>query len=329
MRRDIESQLRARKAQLRATGDQTRAQLRATREQTRDQLKATRAQIEATNQRITKRAGRNLPLAIGAGLVLGFAMLFSLIVVEELFMVVGGVLLGFCAVELATAMRQGGRDVPRLPAVLGVLVMLPIGFYLGASGVWLGTLAVGAVLVVWRLVEVLPKRNRVSPAFLLRDLGAALFIQIYLGTLGGLAFVLTAADDGEGRWWVLAFILLNIAVDVAAWASGVLFGKHKMAPRISPSKTWEGFAGSMVAALAAGILFAVLLLDQAWWVGVVFGLLIGLSGTAGDLIESLIKRDLGVKDISSWLPGHGGFLDRLDSIIPSAAVTYVLFLLFS
>ncbi|MET0974892.1 MAG: phosphatidate cytidylyltransferase, partial [Leifsonia sp.] len=122
---------------------------------------------------------------------------------------------------------------------------------------------------------------------------------------------------------------LVIAVDTGAYASGLLFGKHPMAPRISPKKTWEGFAGAVVASLIGGVLLATLMLGMPWWFGLVFGISILLSATIGDLSESLLKRDLGIKDMSSWLPGHGGFLDRLDSILPSAVIAYALFLIFA
>jgi phosphatidate cytidylyltransferase len=109
----------------------------------------------------------------------------------------------------------------------------------------------------------------------------------------------------------------------------LLFGKHPMAPRISPKKTWEGFGGSITLATIAGIVVSIFMLHEEWWVGLVFGIALALTATLGDLTESLIKRDLGIKDMSTWLPGHGGFLDRLDSVLPSAAVAYTLFLLFS
>jgi phosphatidate cytidylyltransferase len=120
-----------------------------------------------------------------------------------------------------------------------------------------------------------------------------------------------------------------ISVDTGAYASGLLFGKHPMAPRISPKKTWEGFAGAVLVALVAGVILAVFMLHEQWWVGIIFGATIVFTATIGDLTESLIKRDLGIKDISTWLPGHGGFLDRLDSILPSAAAAYALFLIFT
>ena len=133
----------------------------------------------------------------------------------------------------------------------------------------------------------------------------------------------------DGEWWTLSFLLLVISADTAAYASGLSFGKHPMVPTISPKKTWEGFAGAALATTVVGILLAVLMLDQPWWFGAIFGLVILVAATFGDLAESLIKRDLGIKDMSSWLPGHGGFLDRLDSILPSAAAAYALYLIFA
>ena len=159
-----------------------------------------------------------------------------------------------------------------------------------------------------------------------RDIGAGAFIQLYVTLLGSYAVVLTAEDGGQ--WWTLGFIIVVVATDVGAYATGVSFGKHPMAPRISPKKTWEGFAGSFLAALIAGVLVSMFMLGEHWTFGLLFGSVILVTATVGDLAESMIKRDLEIKDISSWLPGHGGFLDRLDSILPSAAAAYGLFLLF-
>ena len=101
-----------------------------------------------------------------------------------------------------------------------------------------------------------------------------------------------------------------------------------MVPSISPKKTWEGFAGSVIVAVVAGILLAVLMLHVAWWVGIVLGVTMVFTATIGDLTESLIKRDLGIKDISTWLPGHGGFLDRFDSAVVSFPLVYLFISLF-
>jgi phosphatidate cytidylyltransferase len=319
-RADFEAQLQATKADI-------TAQVQATRADLTKQVKATRAQIDATNERINARTGRNLAFAALMGLLLGGAMLVSLLVIKELFMVVAGALVAFAAFELATAMRQAGRDVPRVPAVLATIAVVPLTYYLGGAGQWFGVLGAIAVVALWRLVEILIPASSAGRRGLVADLGAGTFILVYLAGLGSFAVALAAHPNGQ--YWTLAFLVVVVVCDIGAYASGLSFGKHPMAPTISPKKTWEGFAGAVAAALVAGVLFAVLLLDQPWWFGLIFGLVIVLTATMGDLAESLLKRDLGIKDISSWLPGHGGFLDRLDSILPSALAAYLLYLLFA
>jgi phosphatidate cytidylyltransferase len=299
----------------------------ATRAEIRAQVRATKAQIDATNIKIEARTGRNLPLAILIGLALGLAMLFSLIVVKELFMIVAGVIIAFTAFELASALRYAGRDVPRIPTVIAAVATVPAAFYWGDDGKWLITLAGIVFVAAWRLAELGDRSHRSTARDVATDLAAGTFIQVYVPFLASFS-VLLAGKEG-GQWWTLAFLLAVISVDTGAYASGLVFGKHAMAPRISPKKTWEGFAGSVLASLIAGVLLAIFMLHQEWWVGIIFGLTIVFTATVGDLTESLIKRDLGIKDISTWLPGHGGFLDRLDSILPSAAAAYVLFLIFT
>jgi len=144
--------------------------------------------------------------------------------------------------------------------------------------------------------------------------------------LASFSVLLVAQPDGQ--WWTLAFLVLVMLVDTGAYVSGLSFGRHLMAPRISPKKTWEGFAGAAAVGLLGGVLLAIFMLREPWWVGLIFGAIIVVTATIGDLAESMIKRDLGVKDMSSWLPGHGGLLDRLDSILPSAAATYAMYLIF-
>ncbi|WP_169077504.1 phosphatidate cytidylyltransferase [Microcella alkalica] len=283
------------------------------------------ARAREMDARIEARAGRNLPKAIFFGLVLGLSLLFSLIVVKELFMVFGAALMVFTVYELASALRFAGRDIPRIPLVIASLAVVPSAFYLGAEGLWWSFLA-GAVFVsLWRLAESVRPSMRRPGVSLPVDLGAGVFVLAYVALLGGFAIVMTAEEGGQ--WWTLAYLIVVISIDTGAYVSGLSFGKHPMAPRISPKKTWEGFAGSVVAALVAGVLLAWLMLGEEWWVGVVLGLALVGTATLGDLTESLIKRDLGIKDISTWLPGHGGFLDRLDSILPSTIVAYVLFTL--
>lgn len=305
-----------------------RARVEARRADLEHQVQATRAQIDATNARIEARTGRNLVMAIVIGLGLGILMLFSLIVVKWLFMIFAGVLIAFTAFELASALARSGRRVPRIPIVIAVLGIVPAAYFLKAEGMWYAVLAGIALVSIWRLIELAVPGNRVPAGTVWRDIGAVFFIQIYVSFLASFSVLLVAQNNG-GQWWTLAFLLIVVSIDTGAYATGLSFGKHPMAPTISPKKTWEGFAGAGCVAMIVGIALSIFMLGQPWWVGVVFGLTMLVTATVGDLAESLIKRDLGIKDMSSWLPGHGGFLDRLDSVLPSAAAAYALFLIFA
>lgn len=285
------------------------------------------AQVRATNDKINARTGRPLIRAIAVGLILGGALLVSLVLVKELYMVFAAALIGFTSYELASALRFAGRDVPRLPTVIVAVALVPASFYWLDAGHWYVTLAGIAFLSIWRIVELARPSHRVAPIELLKDLAAGAFIMAYVAFMGAFTVLLTAQDGGQ--WWTLAFLIVVVAVDTGAYATGVAFGKHPMAPTISPKKTWEGFAGSVAAAVIAGVLLSIFMLHQPWWVGVILAVTIVATATSGDLAESLIKRDLGIKDISTWLPGHGGFLDRVDSALLSAAAAYALFLIFA
>jgi phosphatidate cytidylyltransferase len=300
-------------ARARAARTDFEAQLR----QRRASFDARRASFDARNEALTARTGRNLPAAIAIALAFAVVMLGSLLLWTPSFMVVAAFLLGFGVWELAGAMRFAGRDVPRIPSVATAVAMVPAAF-LGGQVQALFTILGGIVVIsVWRLVEVAVARPRPSRGNVVRDLTNGLFVQAYVTLLGACVVLLSALD--RGNFWVVGFILVVVAVDTGAYATGLNLGKHPMAPRISPKKTWEGFAGSVAASIVMGILVS--------WFGIVLGVLISGSATLGDLTESMIKRDLGIKDISSFLPGHGGLLDRIDSILPSAAVGYVLYLI--
>lgn len=304
-----------------------RAQVTATRSDFERQVQATRAHLDATNERIEARTGRNLINATLIGLGLGLTMLFSLIIIKEIFLIFAVVVVGFTAFELAQALRRAGLVVPRIPVIVSACAVVPAAFYWGASGQWLVTLGGIALIALWRLVLLIWPAHRRGARQVGRDVGAGILIQVYVVFLASFAVLLVGQDGGE--WWTLAFLCLVIAADTGAYASGLSFGKHPMAPSISPKKTWEGFAGAGVVVLVTGVLLAVYMLAQPWWFGLIFGVVILFSATFGDLAESLIKRDLGIKDMSSWLPGHGGFLDRLDSILPSAGAAYTLYLIFA
>jgi phosphatidate cytidylyltransferase len=302
-----------------ATVADIEAQVRATNAKIEEQVRATNAKIEA-------RTGRNLIAAIAIGVVLGGAFLVSLIVFKWIFMIFAAVLLVFLALELSAAFRAAGRNVPRVPSAIAAAAIVPASFYLYTKGQWLALLAGLALVTIWRLIEAIIPSRRKPAGELGVDLLAGIFIQAYAVFLG--SFTVLLAAENNGQWWVLSLLVVVVSTDTGAYVSGLLLGRHKMAPRISPKKTWEGFAGSILAALIASTLVSLFLLHISFWDGLIFGVALALTATLGDLTESLIKRDLGIKDISNWLPGHGGFLDRLDSVLPSAAVAYALFLIF-
>lgn len=309
-----------RRAEVEARADATVKELQA-------QFEATRHQLEAANEVIEARTGRNLIAAIVIGLALGLTVMFSLIYMPVLFMVFTTIVVAFGSFELATALRLAGYRVPRVAIVLVAIATIPAAFFLSDEGKWLALLTGAVVVALWRLVEFAFPRWRRSGRRLWEDLAVGALVLVYVPFLAGFAVLL--ASKPAGALWTLAAVIVVVATDTGAYASGLLLGKHPMAPRISPKKTWEGFAGSVLCAVTAGILLATLMLGQPWWVGLVMGLVLCGTATLGDLTESLIKRDLGVKDMSSWLPGHGGFLDRLDSILPSCAAAYILFVVFA
>ncbi len=310
----------------RTSRDEFRAQVQARKADLERQFEVSKAQFDQAQEKIKARTGRNLILAILIGLALGGAVLLSLLVIKELFMLFAVAIAGFASYELAQALRKGGYLVPRIPSVVVAVAAVPVAYYGGAGGQLLAVLGGTLIVSIWRLAEQAMPDHRRSGGALARDLAAVAFVQGYVTFLATFAVVLTAAEGGQ--WWTLAFIVTAVAADTGAYAFGLMFGKHPMAPVISPKKTWEGFAGGAAASLLAGVLLATLMLGNTWWFGLIFGAVIFLTATLGDLVESLIKRDLGIKDMSSWIPGHGGFLDRLDSILPSAAVAFLAFRIF-
>ena len=282
------------------------------------------AHLEEANERVNKRAGRDLAAAIVVGLLLGAGVIVTLCIVDkQWFILFGGyVLLGAATVELARAFRHKGLVVPVVPIGISVLVVIPVAYYFGLGWAWLCIVA-GITLTV--IVQALVKATTKQTFSLGRSALATVFTLVYVLGLGTFSIALVAQPNGQ--WWTLSMLILAVSADIGAFASGVLFGKHPMAPKISPKKTWEGFAGAVVAVAIAGILVAVFSIDQPVYIGIVLGLVVLISATAGDLFESQVKRWLGIKDMSHWLAGHGGFLDRLDSILPSGVVVFVFFVL--
>ncbi|WP_168583616.1 phosphatidate cytidylyltransferase [Gephyromycinifex aptenodytis] len=254
------------------------------------------------------KAGRNLPLAIGVGVGLGGLVLASLLIVPWgwVALVVPALLLGVW--ELSRGFAAGRFRVPLTPVMVGTVAML-VGAYLGGPTTLM--LAFGATLlgiVLWRSVAGIDGAAR--------DITAGVFVAAYAPFLAAFSCLMLGNPDGSRR--VIVFILVTVCSDIGGYAVGVLAGKHPMAPSVSPKKSWEGFAGSAATCLLAGAISVPMLLDGSVWAGVALGLSCVVLGTLGDLTESMLKRDLGIKDMGHFLPGHGGLMDRIDSLLVSA-----------
>jgi phosphatidate cytidylyltransferase len=266
------------------------------------------------------RAGRNLPAAIAVGVGLVLVVLASLVVWPPAFLGVIGLAAGVGVWEMTRALRAGGANAPLIPLLAGSLLMVGLTWYRGPDALLLGLAATVLAAVVWRIAD--------GPAAVRRDLTASILIAVYVPFLLSFAMLLQQPEpDGDGRWRVLCTLLAVVLSDTGGYAVGVFLGKHKMAPSISPGKTWEGFGGSIGAAAVGSALLLYFLLDIPWYWGVLFGALISVVAVVGDLGESMLKRDLGVKDMSNLLPGHGGVMDRLDSIVFAVPTAYLLFVL--
>jgi phosphatidate cytidylyltransferase len=275
----------------------------------------TPGQAAAPRQLKSARLGRNLVAAVLVGVSMGAIILSSLLFVRQFFVPVLAVSAAIATWELAGALRRGA----------GIEVPLPVVLVGGQATIWLawpfGTAGLAGSFAL-TMVATLLWRMRGGASHYVRDVTATVFTAAYVPLCCGFAVLMTVAPDGLGR--VLTFMLPVVASDVGGYAAGVLFGRHPMAPTISPKKSWEGFAGSQVAGMVTGALCVHLLLDGPWLAGVLTGSLLVVSATLGDLVESMVKRDLGIKDMGNLLPGHGGMMDRLDSLLPTAVVAWLL-----
>ena len=265
-------------------------------------------------QRRRRGPGRNLPAAIGVGVGLALLVLGTLFTYRFGFVVLLVVCISVAVWELVRAVGRAEARPPLVPLLAGVLAMDLLAWFRGGGALAVAFLLTALGCLVWRLAE--------GPVGYLRDTSTAVFVAMYVPFLAGFAVLLAVPDDGALR--VVTFIATVVCSDVGGYAAGVALGRHPMAPTVSPAKSWEGFAGSTLACVAGGVVFLTVFFDAAWWQGVLFGLAIVVTATLGDLGESMIKRDLGIKDMGSILPGHGGLMDRLDSLLPAAAVSWLL-----
>ena len=273
------------------------------------------------------RAGRNLPAAIGIGVGLGAYVVLSLVYLKPAVVALVAVALVLAAVELHEALKKQGMTSAIIPIAIGSVAIAFGSYFAGrqepvifsTTSVLLASLALTVLAsLIWRMPN--------GAAGYVRDAAASMLIIGYVPLLGSFAALMLAEERGSAR--LVTFLLIVVMNDTGGYVAGVLFGKHPMVPKISPKKSWEGLAGSLVFGTVAGVCMALFLLDVPFRVGIILGVSLVAAGTCGDLIESMIKRDLGIKDMGTLLPGHGGIMDRLDSLLPTAPVVWLLLVVF-
>jgi phosphatidate cytidylyltransferase len=260
------------------------------------------------------RAGRNLPAAIAVGLSLGLVILASLFIWKPAFLGVVVVGAGVGVWETVRALKATTAHPPLVPLLGGTLLMIGLAWYEGPDALSLGLLVTVLAALVWRLAD--------GPAGFQRDLTATALVAVYVPFL--LSFAVLLVKPGDGTVRILCTLACIVLSDTGGYAAGVFFGKHPMAPTISPKKSWEGSAGSVLAAAIGGSLLLFFLLDVPFYWGALFGAVLSAAAILGDLAESMLKRDLKIKDMSNLLPGHGGLMDRLDSILFAVPAAYLL-----
>ncbi|WP_237759880.1 phosphatidate cytidylyltransferase [Arthrobacter alpinus] len=278
----------------------------------------------------TPKAGRDLPAAITVGVILLVLVLGPMLFFPVAFVVVATVFACVGVWEVTRAIAGRGIKAPLTPVMAGALAMPAAAYFAGSEGLLFALVASAGATVLWRSLD--PEPGAV------KSILSGVFTLMWIPFLLSFVFLMLRGEDGPttgltldlahvnpGVVQVIIMLLLVVANDTFGYLVGVLFGKHPMAPKISPKKSWEGFAGSLGGATLVAIPATVFLLDQHWWVGLALAIGMVFAGTGGDFAESMVKRELGVKDMSNLLPGHGGVMDRLDSILFAAPVAYAIF----
>ena len=272
-----------------------------------------------TQPATTSKAGRNLPAAIGVSLLLGGMVISTLIFAPRGWVVILSVAMAIATHEVVKRLREAGYSIPLIPLLLGGQAMIWLTWPFGAAGALGGYGATVLVCLIWRLLS---QGLQSQPVNYLRDVAVTIFLATWIPLFAAFGALLVYPEDGWAR--VFAFMLTVAFSDIGGYAAGVLFGKHRMVPAISPKKSWEGLAGSLVCGTIAAVLAVTFLMHKPWWVGVPLGIMLVITATLGDLVESQFKRDLGIKDMGTLLPGHGGLMDRIDGALPSAVATWIV-----
>jgi phosphatidate cytidylyltransferase len=275
----------------------------------------------------TSRAGRDLRAAIAVGVSIGAVLVVTLLFAPRVWVLYCAGAILVASHEVVRRLREAGYVIPLIPLLIGGQATLWLTWPYRSAGAVAGFGATVVACMVWRLFmqdnSKRPEPWAGSPsANYLRDASATVFLAAWVPLFASFAAMLVYPKDGAGR--VFCLMITVIASDVGGYAVGVLFGKHPMVPAISPKKSWEGLAGSLVCGITAAILTATFLAEKPVWVGALLGVVLVITCTLGDLVESQIKRDLGIKDMGRLLPGHGGLMDRLDGVLPSAVAAWTI-----
>lgn len=268
-------------------------------------------------------AGRNLKAAIPVAIGLVALVLLALYIGPAGWYPLVALAVAVGTWEVTTRLRENSYQVPRALLIAAGQLIVWASWPFGVVGALSGFVAAVLAVMVRRLFINGPTA---APQNYLRDLSISIFVLTWIPLFGSFAamIVLIQAPQVSGSALIIAFMACVIASDTGGYVAGVFFGKHPMAPAVSPKKSWEGFAGSAVTAALAGAIAIHAFFGTAWWLGAVMGIFLAICATLGDLVESQFKRDLGIKDMSGLLPGHGGLMDRLDGMLPAATVTWLI-----
>jgi phosphatidate cytidylyltransferase len=265
------------------------------------------------------RAGRNLPAAIGVGVLLGAMAIVILLFAPTGWLPVLAVAIPIATFEVVRRLGEAGYALPLIPLLIGGQAMIWLTWPYGPAGLLGAYGGTVVVCMVWRLVG---QGLGEQPVNYLRDMSATVLLATWVPLFASFSALLIFQDHGGIRTFTV--IVTVVFADIGGYVAGVLFGKHLMAPAISPKKSWEGLGGSLLFGITASVLTVTFLLDKPAWVGVPLGLMLVITGVLGDLVESQVKRDLGIKDMGTLLPGHGGMMDRIDAMLPSAVAGWIV-----
>ena len=270
--------------------------------------------LHSINEAINKKAGRKLIPSILVGLALLGIIFSTMAFVPILFALFVLIAVLLALHELSAAFNVRELKVNFTQLSIATISVIASSWFAGLPGL--------AISIVASIIGLLLLQLLKGTSGFVKNATATTFALMYPGFISGFIFLL--ARSGDGFAYISLLVILVGLNDTFAYLTGVLIGKHPMAPKISPKKTWEGFIGGLVFA-ATGSAFAFnYFLEQELWIGALAGVVGALAATTGDLIESAIKRDLSLKDMGKLLPGHGGMLDRLDAALITAPVFWCI-----